>query len=437
MAATPSMRRDPEAGFAVADPGKAWRRGHRIPVVPAFDGYRGWAVLAVVLFHVLQISGASLTVGDSPLGILTWGILPSSIQVFFIISGFVIYLPTVARNGDFGRTSNFAIRRSARLFPAYYGVLLVALLLLAVLNTTPAFPFPDAGTVAAHFAVLQTPALLFVDHFNLGFGVDPPVWTLSVEIGFYVVLPFVAVAYFRHPFIGLLVAAATVVVWRELALHADSVAHLLGTDLSADAEGRISTFYASQFPSWVLAIATGMTGAWAYVRLRDRIEPERLARIALRVAGASLLVLAALSYFQGREAVTSFVQFQGLFAHLSIYLMIATPLVLGVLMVALTLAPACAQWPFTTPVVRWIGDVGYAFYLFHFAVIWFYSQELSLPRDGTIGAVLVWLALVVPVAFLYAYLSGRYLEAPIRRWAHRFGRRAQESPTGHLAVKAG
>jgi peptidoglycan/LPS O-acetylase OafA/YrhL len=392
-------------------------------------------VLAVVLFHVLQISGASLTVGDSPLGILTWGTLPSSIQVFFIISGFVIYLPTVARNGDFGRTSNFAIRRSARLFPAYYGVLLVALLLVAVLKAAP--PFPDAGTVAAHFAVLQTPALLFVDHFNLGFGVDPPVWTLSVEIGFYVVLPFVAVAYFRHPIVGLLVAAGIVVVWRELALHADSLAHLLGTDLSADAQGRIDTYYASQFPSWALAIATGMTGAWAYVRLRDRFDPERLARVALRVAGASLVVLAALCYVQGKEAVNSDVQFQGLFAHLSIYLMLAIPLVLGVLMVAVTLAPARAQWPFTTPVVRWIGDVGYAFYLFHFAVIWFYSRELSLPRDGTLGAVLIWLALVLPVAFLYAYLSGRYLEAPIRRWAHRFGRRAQESPTGGLAVKAG
>ena len=45
-APTPShQRRDPEAGFAIADPGKEWRRGHRIPVVPSFDGYRAYAIL--------------------------------------------------------------------------------------------------------------------------------------------------------------------------------------------------------------------------------------------------------------------------------------------------------------------------------------------------------------------------------------------------------
>jgi peptidoglycan/LPS O-acetylase OafA/YrhL len=285
--------------------------------------------------------------------------------------------------------------------------------------------------------LLQAPALLFVDNFRLGFGVDPPVWTLSVEIGFYVLLPFVAVAYFRHPFVGLLAAVAIVVVWRELALHADTVAHLFGTDLSTHAERRINTFYASQFPSWALAIATGMTGAWAYVRLRDRVETERLARMALRVAAVSLIPLAVLSYLLGREAVTGFIGFQGLFAHQSLLVALGTPLVLGILMVAVTLAPARLQWPFTAPAVRWVGDVGYAVYLIHFVVIWFYSRELSLGTDGSVGTVLAWLALVLPVTLLYAYLSGRFVEAPIRRWAHRFGRRAQEPKAGSPVAEAG
>ena len=52
--------------------------------------------------------------GDSALGVLSWGILPRSIQALFITSGFVIFLPTAARYGDFGRVSSFAIRRAAR-----------------------------------------------------------------------------------------------------------------------------------------------------------------------------------------------------------------------------------------------------------------------------------------------------------------------------------
>jgi hypothetical protein len=108
--ATPE-RLDPEQRFSVADPGKEWRRGHRIPVVPSFDGYRAYAILGVVLFHIFQISGVFAAVGDSAIGVLFWGVLPRSLDVLFIVSGFVIYLPTVVRDGDFGRVSAFAVRR--------------------------------------------------------------------------------------------------------------------------------------------------------------------------------------------------------------------------------------------------------------------------------------------------------------------------------------
>jgi hypothetical protein len=32
-------------------------------------------------------------------------------------------------------------------------------------------------------------------------------------------------------------------------------------------------------------------------------------------------------------------------------------------------------------------------------------------------------AIVVPTAILYGYLSARFLEQPIRRWARKYGRR--------------
>jgi peptidoglycan/LPS O-acetylase OafA/YrhL len=423
MATASPATRDREAGFDIADPGKEWRRGHQIPVVAAFDGYRGWAVLGVVLFHVFQLSGAFNAMGDSALGVLAWGILPRSIQGLFIVSGFVIFLPTVARSGDFGRLSNFAIRRAARLFPAYYLVLGICIVLLAVVSGSPGLP--DAGTIGAHLAVLQTPATLVSDNFRLGFGVVPPVWTLSVEVGFYVLLPFVAVQYFRHPFAGLITAAAIFIAWRALADNSSDVAHVFGTNLSQDAHQRILTFYASQFPSWVFAICTGMTGAWAYVRLRDTIEPARLRRLALRVAVLALVVFAGLVYLEGHTAVTSSARFEGLFADESILLLLASPFVLGILMIAITLLADRHQRPVTTPAIRWVGDVSYGIYLIHFAVLWVVLHELSFPNDGGLGATLAWCAIVYPASIAYAYLSARFLERPIRRWAHRYGRRAQ------------
>ena len=416
------------------DPGKGWRGAHGIPIVPVFDGYRAMAILGVVLFHVFQVSGVFAALGDSAVGTIAWGLLPHSLDVLFIVSGFVIYLPTVARGGDFGRVSAFAIRRAARLFPAYWLVLTLALILLAVFGA--AGTFPGGGEILAHFTVVQTPALLFDDGLSLGFGVVPPVWTLSVEVGFYLVLPFVAAAYFRRPLIGLALAAAIAAVWHLLGANADSVASFFGTDLSAAAEARIDTYYASQFPSWVLALAAGMTGAWAYVRLRDRFEPRLLQRRALAGTAVATAAFAVIVYLSGHEAVSDPNPLTGLFARQSLGLALVYPTLLAVILIGLALTPRWLQLPLANTPLRWTGDISYAIYLIHFAVIWVALEELSLSQDGSVAALAAWCALVYPISFFYAYLSAVFVERPVRRWAHRFGRRAQPSTSGEQGAVA-
>lgn len=425
---------DPEGSFSVADPGKEWRRGHRIPVVPAFDGYRAYAILCICLFHVFQVSGVFGRTGDSALGVLFWGFLPRTLDALFIISGFVIYLPTAAHGGDFGSVRSFAIRRVARLVPAYYVALLIAVILLATVSPEA---LPDPGTIGAHLTMLQTPAWMAVSNFQVGFGVVPPVWTLSVEAGLYVVMPFVAARYFRHPFVGLAAAAAIVLGWSVLAHHADSIASLFGTSLSSAAHDRIELFYANQFPSWALAFASGMTAAWLYVRVRDRYPPAQLARAALWITALALPLYGLFVYLAGDGAVHDVDPFLGLYARQTDLIAIGYPLTQAALMLSIVLAPAWLQRPFAAPVSRWLGDISYTIYLIHFAVIWFALHEFSLPNGGDAGAVLAWSALVFPLTIVYAYLSSRLLERPVRRWAQRFGRRAQAKGEPRVAVRAG
>jgi peptidoglycan/LPS O-acetylase OafA/YrhL len=168
-----------------------------------------------------------------------------------------------------------------------------------------------------------------------------------------------------------------------------------------------------------------MTGAWAYVRLRDRIPPERLTKLAIRGTAVAGLALALEIFLAGRGAVHDVFPFEGLFARESLLVTLGYPLALGVVLVGFALIPQKAQWPCAAPAIRWIGDISYAIYLIHFAAIWFALHEFSLPSDGSVIAVLVWCAVVYPVSILYAYLSARFLERPVRRWAHQFGRRAQ------------
>jgi peptidoglycan/LPS O-acetylase OafA/YrhL len=432
-------------GTTPADPGKARRAASGIPIVGAFDGYRALAVLGVVLFHTFQVSGVFNVAGDSAAGIVLWGVLPRCLIAFFIVSGFVMFLPTVVRRGDFGRVSSFAIGRVARIVPAYWLSLVVALVLLATLSHLPGTPagLPGVGPVLAHFAFLQTPALLVdgpvyvhgvsVGTFPLGLRVIPPVWTLSVEACFYLLLPLIAAAYYRRPLIGLAVAAAIVAVWQVVGLHAGGIASAFGLDLSPATEARFRGYYASQFPSWTMALAAGMSGAWVYVRLRDRVAPRLLERRALWTLLATLPAIVLVVYLTGHEAVTQPDPFNGLFARQSLGLSLAYPLIMATAMVAFSLAPRRVQRPLANEPIRGLADVSYSVYLIHFAVIWFALSQFSMPGHPVAWSAFAWTALVFSVSLLYAYLSAQLLERPVRRWANRLRRRG---PRDVLAASA-
>ncbi len=96
------------------DPGKEDRAERGLPIIPALDGFRATAIFAIVLLHLLAVFVNPT--GDAG-RIFTYGPLPNAVDVLFILSGFVVFLPTVARGGDFGPVIPYAIRRGARLLP--------------------------------------------------------------------------------------------------------------------------------------------------------------------------------------------------------------------------------------------------------------------------------------------------------------------------------
>ena len=144
------------------------------------------------MLHVLNLSGVIGSVESGFPARLVWGTIGHSIDVLFVVSGFVVFLPTVARTGNFGSVLAYAIRRAARLIPAYWAILVIALVLIGLTTVSPDVANPSLRDLGLNFFGLQGPVGLFVPGISTGFGVDPPLWTLSVEIGFYVVLPLIA-----------------------------------------------------------------------------------------------------------------------------------------------------------------------------------------------------------------------------------------------------
>jgi peptidoglycan/LPS O-acetylase OafA/YrhL len=84
---------------------------------PALDGLRAVAFIGVFLHHYMSL----------PYG---W----AGVDVFFVLSGFLITGILYDTQDEPHRARNFYIRRTLRIFPLYYGVLLFIFLLTPVLH---------------------------------------------------------------------------------------------------------------------------------------------------------------------------------------------------------------------------------------------------------------------------------------------------------------
>ena len=141
--------------------------------LPALDGLRAVAALLVVATHAAYLTG--FTVNGGLLGRLA-GRGDFGVAIFFALSGFLLHYGLVIdeRNGDTDIRA-YAVRRAARVLPAYWVTLAVVVLVSQ----------PGARTALAQALALQT---------YLGDSDIPSFsqsWSIPTELSFYIVLPLV------------------------------------------------------------------------------------------------------------------------------------------------------------------------------------------------------------------------------------------------------
>lgn len=144
----------------------------------ALDGLRGVAILLVLLhgFDVIQPSGFFEHALDDSLD-LGW----IGVQLFFVLSGFLITGILLDTRQATGYYRSFFKRRFLRIFPLYYGILIVAFVLL------PSLAGPIDGS--AHEWWLWIYVANFTAPFGAGVPAFPHFWSLCVEEQFYLLWP--------------------------------------------------------------------------------------------------------------------------------------------------------------------------------------------------------------------------------------------------------
>lgn len=322
--------------------------------MPALDGLRGIAALAVVIYHYEGVAFGT------PSHDRFFKIGELGVELFFIISGFVILLSLDrARN-----VQQFVYNRFMRLYPAYWSSLI---------------PAGTALLAAGKFDL--TVFIINITMFQSFVGVRDVVqayWTLGYELWFYVVIGLVAaLGYLKY-------TVRIALGWLGVCVLMQLLKPQILTTLNADGwEIIIKIFRADYVQFFIAGIAI-----FHIFQRRD-------------VLVSWMTLIAATSY-------TAFGHVGG--TSPSVYVGVTAVFVTSVLLAA----TGRLTWlEGRIPVL--LGTWSYSIYLLHLPL----ARLLAMGAEAVGSTRVVGVILAVPVCFALAALVSRWIERPALAWSRK------------------
>lgn len=355
--------------------------------IPQFDGLRAIAVLGVILYHA--------AVYCIPLR-LEWATRYgwSGVDLFFVLSGFLITGILLETKDSPGYFKTFYIRRALRIWPLYYAFLLAMFLLAPLLQPELRHEF---GTFRWYYYALYIQNLVFPNEFP--FSVT---WSLAVEEQFYMLFPLLVWLLSRKALRNLLIAIFLL----------SPLARLLGYWAGISWLG---LYFHTPFRLHGLAL-----GALAAIWVRDpgcTLRRWRRAAWACFAAGLPLslwwLVRAGVD---GEHSIMVYTWLSLLYA--------------GVLGLALISAPSRGFGGLLTwSPIRYVGKISYGVYLLHQPLIGIFvllaARWAWLQRANPVLRSVIALPLLLGFIVAGASLSWYGFERPILHLKRRFAYRKQ------------
>ena len=354
-----------------------------IQYIPAIDGLRALAVIAVMFYHL----GFSWIPG---------GFL--GVDLFFVISGYVItrmLLDSIAQSGGLD-LRGFYLARLRRLLPALLFMLTTTIIAVGIWapDTIKRLlvdtPFALTGTINWWLVANEQ------DYFeSIG---RPPLlqhtWSLAVEAQFYLVWPLIL--YFilkkfgkKHiPVAALFIAAASGIALLLVSFSIDA----------ANASKVSHVYFGTDTHSIGLFLGAALAVSWI---------PQNF-RVELSRKGQNFIDGIGVFGFIGILATFLLID-----ASNPAMYKIAFPLagIFGAAIIASIVHPASRFAPvLQNKVLLWIGERSYAIYLWHWVIF-----QVTRPTVDLAGQAWALYSLRILIVFALADISLRYVELPIRR----------------------
>lgn len=331
---------------------------------PEIDGLRAVSVLSVILFHLN----------------LTWikgGFL--GVDIFFVISGFLITSIIIREHNEKSFIINFWVRRLKRIFPLLTVVVFVTLMFGYWLLYENEYQILGKQALAALFSVSNIILWLQTRDYwgpNANDSFFLHTWSLSVEEQFYILFPLVAVIFLKRSFrnFKILMFAVSILGFGTFAYFAPNHPQ--------------ASFYLMPSRFWELSV--GCTLALFQPSI-DRISESRNNIFSIFAYISLCLIIFPFFMVSGEEGINWYVIFP----------------VLGAATYIAT-SSRVFPWPFkvlTTKPFTFLGRISYSLYLWHWPVL-LYCRTMD-DHFNLYLALIIILSLAVLTYFL--------VEIPCRR----------------------
>lgn len=244
--------------------------------IDILDGLRAISMIAIAWFHFWQQSWLATTfdVGQWHID-LDW--IPRSgylfVDVLILLSGFCLFLPYARHlliGTEYPKTGDFFFKRFIRIMPSYWLCLIIVLTCFALPGDEYAGNWKELRLdVLSHLSFTHT----FWPETYMWTKLNVVLWTLAVEVQFYLIFPLLAKQFCKQPVLIYLAMVTTTLIFRDGIVRPS-------TDIG---------MLFNQLPNFLDVYANGMAGALLYCHCVRHYNASRY-KNALAI-GATLLAL--------------------------------------------------------------------------------------------------------------------------------------------------
>jgi peptidoglycan/LPS O-acetylase OafA/YrhL len=396
------------------------------------DGVRGALCLMIAITHV--------TTHYSPKTAATWqtGIFGFSLVYFFVLSGFLLFLPYV-RNvvedrsvGKMPDVTDYVVHRFARIIPVYLVIFLFVnfVLRLSYIENPALQPvgtedgtgmITDPGMLIANLTLTQT---YFPAYIQTGIN---PSWSLTLEYAFYASLPLLGFLLFRlrkksnrNRF---MVAAVAPLILLAIGFVGRSLQPLVYANSSTtdfillNWGPNWSAVFAKSFLTNADNFALGMFAAVVFVALEHGALRESIAKRVRMISAVAILPVFLVS------GVLLVVANQ--YATMGVSVVAALMIVVIIAPLARGEKTKLAVWLDARP-MRYVGEVSLSAYLWHFPMLLLLGKIGWMAGDSLPG-MLRNIVLLLTCTILAATVTYYGIEKPGMNYAKRL--RAKKKTT--------